>query len=459
MSRVGSHCLRLPHIFPFLSRQSRSQEETTVDHAAIRGWAPPFLASVGGLPHARAKRTWRPRHAAEGDPTPGLRLFRETLQPWRALEVSLGLRWPGALLGHGPHEGAPFPGNGDHDLLGIFAFGHELALACAEPDLGLPADGLHRCGELLQAQWQVPTDVGRIPGSPGPFDASTTRMRIAGLGHAVLLATWPTGIFGRRQPQIAHKLSGMIEARQVAQCGHHGHCDGALDTPQSLEGLDPGREAPGFDLLVEFEFKTSQAFRLFRDGLDVSLKDNLLCRGGTAHLAEPAQGGRAPGGPPGRADIVPQQEGFEPSLGRLQIAEGIFPRPTQGAKRVSVDGRHIHRGEVPGAHEPGQWHSITPVSFDPVPRLFGNQSGGDDPADVALFHQVAIEPIAAGTGFVDEDECRAFRPQLPKQLIDITLPGSNGAEGDNRGTLCLGDRGDGDGLFMDIHANGERARL
>jgi hypothetical protein len=34
-------------------RQRWRQEETTVDQAAIRGWGPTFLASVGGLPRSR----------------------------------------------------------------------------------------------------------------------------------------------------------------------------------------------------------------------------------------------------------------------------------------------------------------------------------------------------------------------------------------------------------------------
>jgi hypothetical protein len=86
-------------------------------------------------------------------------------------------------------------GNGDDDLFGIVAFGHELALPLTEPDRGLPADGLDRCGELCQAQWQVTTDLGRIPIGPGPFDAGTTGLGIAGLGHAALLTARPTGIF------------------------------------------------------------------------------------------------------------------------------------------------------------------------------------------------------------------------------------------------------------------------
>ncbi len=56
------------------------------------------------------------------------------------------------LLGNGPHKGTQFPGNGHHDLVGMFAFGHQVAIPFAEPDLGFPADRLDRCGELFQAQ-------------------------------------------------------------------------------------------------------------------------------------------------------------------------------------------------------------------------------------------------------------------------------------------------------------------
>ena len=68
----------------FVHRKSRSQEETTVAHADSRGLAPTFLASVGCLPHAKDEHTLRPHNAAEGDTTPGLRLFRETLETWQA---------------------------------------------------------------------------------------------------------------------------------------------------------------------------------------------------------------------------------------------------------------------------------------------------------------------------------------------------------------------------------------
>jgi len=54
-----------------------------------------------------------------------------------------------------------------------------VAIAFAEPDLGLPTDGLDRGGELFQTQLEVPTDSGRILVGPGPFDQGTPGMGIA----------------------------------------------------------------------------------------------------------------------------------------------------------------------------------------------------------------------------------------------------------------------------------------
>ena len=77
-----------------------------------------------------------------------------------------------------------------------------------------------------------------------------------------------------------HALSGVIDARQVAEFGHRAHRDGALDTPSGLERFDHRLEAPGFDLVPEFVFETLQACGLCGDGLDVVLKDHWLLWGG-----------------------------------------------------------------------------------------------------------------------------------------------------------------------------------
>ena len=80
---------------------------------------------------------------------------------------------------------------------------------------------------------------------------------------------------------------------------------------------------------MEFLFQTLEAFGVFGDRPHVFLEDDLLRRGGTDDLAEPPEVGRAPGGPARIADILPQEKGFEPKLGGLEIADGIFTSPAQ----------------------------------------------------------------------------------------------------------------------------------
>ena len=76
----------------------------------------------------------------------------------------------------------------------MLACGHELAIPLTELDLGLPADGVDRAGELCPAPWPVSTDCGRIPVGAGPFDQGTTGRVRPGLGHAARLTPPPPGI-------------------------------------------------------------------------------------------------------------------------------------------------------------------------------------------------------------------------------------------------------------------------
>jgi hypothetical protein len=191
-------------------------------------------------------------------------------------QPSLCLRCHSNVLGNRPQKDTQFPGNGNHDLMGLFAFDHQVAIPVAEPNLGLPADGLDRCGERCQAQLEMTPDCGRIPVGPGPFAQGTTGMGMASLGKTALLTPCPTGIFRGREPEIMHELSGGIEARQVAQFGHRDHRHRELDPAQGLEGLDHG----SVHLLGECECQTAQTGSLFSDGLAVFLTDNVLRGGG-----------------------------------------------------------------------------------------------------------------------------------------------------------------------------------
>jgi hypothetical protein len=65
-----------------------------------------------------------------------------------------------------------------------------------------------------------------------------------------------------------HELSGVLNARQVTQCGYGGDRDRALDTAEGLEGRDHRLQTPGVSLRVACECQTAQTFRLGRDGLE-----------------------------------------------------------------------------------------------------------------------------------------------------------------------------------------------
>ena len=54
---------------------------------------------------------------------------------------------------------------------------------------------------------------------------------------------------------------------------------------------------------------------------------------------------------------------------------------------------------------------------------------------------------------------RAFGLQLPDECIDVTLAGTDGAEGDDLSVVFFGDRGDRNRVFMDIQTDVECARL
>jgi hypothetical protein len=73
--------------------------------------------------------------------------------------------------------------------------------------------------------------------------------------------------------------------------------------------------------------------------------------------------------------------------------------------------------------------------------------------------EIAIEPVATGAGFIDEDETLRLRLELTSELIDIRVSCADGPEGDDVGVVIFGDIGHGDGVFVDIQTAREWARL
>ena len=306
----------------------------------------------------------------------------------------------------------------------------------------------------------MPADLGRVAVGPGAFDQGLAGVAVAGLGDAALTALPAAGIFARCEAEIAHELSGVIEAGQVAEFGDEGDGGEELYASQCLDGFDDGIEAPIPGLVLEFGLKALQPCLLFRDGTDIFLEDDLLRRGVADHLTEPAQVSGSPVGLAFVADILAQQEGLQAVLGGLEVFDGIFAGAGQVADRLVGDIRDIDGGEVAAAHEAGECDGIAAVGFHAVAGLFGNERGGDDPAGEFFPGQVAIQPVAAGTGLVDEDQSGGFGFQCADQFIDIALAGADGTEGDDVSAprlRCIGDR---DGFLVDVETDVEcSARL
>jgi hypothetical protein len=284
-------------------------------------------------------------------------------------------------------------------------------------------------------------------------------MSVTGFGHRSLPAWLPGGIFRGDQTQEFHEFSGVIETGELANVCHRSDRDSAWYAAQGLKGFNHRGQTPRFDRFVECLCETLESFGLLMNRTDIFLKDDVWRRCGTDDLREPPQVGRVPMGPAHRADVLPEQEGFEPKRGGFEIAYGLFTCPAK-----VPNGFIVHAGDIDGrkiirACQPGQWHGVPTVGFDTVARLCGKQRWRHDPAIVAFFCQLPGEPGATRSSFIDEDEVVGLGLEFSDEVVDVGLSCPDGAEVGDLSTVILSDIGNSDRLFMDIHSDVERARL
>src|SRR5919109_1911549 len=300
------------------------------------------------------------------------------------------------------------------------------SIALAQSDLGCPTAVLNGLGWGVESAWQLPADRGGIAVGPGAFAQGAAGLGVAGCGQGALSASLTRGILRRHQAQALHALSGVMEAGEVAPCRHRGHRHRALYAAPRLQRRDDRGQPPGFDLFLACLCEPLEAFGVFGDRPDICLENDWLRRGGTDDLGEPAAMGRAPRGPARITGVVSAPAGFAAARGVFAIAEGLFTRPAEVAHRFVCHRGDIDRGKITRARQAGQWHGVPAAGWDAVAGLLREQGGGDDPAVVALFGEIAGEPGATGAGFVDEEEVCGCRWPLADQLIEVTLTRADG---------------------------------
>jgi hypothetical protein len=258
------------------------------------------------------------------------------------------------------------------------------------------------------------------------------------------------GICRRGKPEITHEWSGVLTAGEVAKLCHRGDRDGALDTPEPLESIDPRGEPPALDLLVKFLLKALETCRVCADRLPVCLHNDRLRRWRADDLAEPSEVRRTPGGAAHRADILPEEKRVAPKRGSLASPDRLCTSAAQVPNRGILDCRDIDRCQVTRAPQAGQRDRVPTVGVDPIAGLLGDQRGGHPPADMALLGQLAVAPVPARTCLSDQDERRAFGWPPTDEGIDVTRSCPDGAEGDDVGPVVLGDRRHGTSIVVNI---------
>jgi hypothetical protein len=264
-------------------------------------------------------------------------------------------------------------------------------------------------------------------------------MRGTRFGNRSLAALFTGGMLRGKQAQKLHQCSWTLKACQGPHVRHEGDGRGQLYPPQSLPGLDHRGQAPGCDRLVALVLQTLEAVGVFAPRSDLVLKNDVLRRRGSDDFREPSQGGWPPIGPAPVAAIMPEQKGVEAVWGVFEIADGVFTRA----------------GEI----ATGEWHGISAVRLDPVARFLGDQRRCHPPTVVPFCGQIAGEPGATGTRFIDEDEVCGLGLPLTDKVIEITLAGAKASQDHALGAVSLRPIGHRNRVLVDIHADEECARL
>jgi len=301
----------------------------------------------------------------------------------------------------------------------------------------------------------VRRDLGGVAVGPGSLYESAARMGVAGFGDATLAAAASRGVLAGSDANKGGELARRVEAGEIAELGGDGECGDFLNASESLECLDDGAQAPGGKELVDVVDDPREAFEVVVDGSEVLLKDDLLRGGGADDLGQIAPVGIVPIGAPGVVEAESEQEGLETMLGGLQIDERILAGAGEIADGLVVDLGDVDGSEVPGTEEPGELESVAAVGLDVVAGLARDERGSDDEAIDLLRGEVAVEHVAAGTGFVDDEESGRLAREVTQELVDVGLTGADGTHEDGFFRARLGGVGDRDGILVDVESDEE----
>jgi len=195
--------------------------------------------------------------------------------------------------------------------------------------------------------WPRSADLRGLARGPGACDEYASGLGVACVGPRPLSAWRPGGVFRGGQAQAWPQCSGGSTPGPGTPGGSQGDGPRAGHAAQGLQSLDHRGQTPGWHGLVECVREPWEACGRRLPCADVFWK-NIGWRGrGPDHVREPPQGGRAPRGPAGVAEIVVQHKGFQTAWGVFASTDGICTRPGEVAPGFLVDrGDRDHRASA-----------------------------------------------------------------------------------------------------------------
>jgi len=150
---------------------------------------------------------------------------------------------------------------------------------------------------------------------------------------------------------------------------------------------------------------------------------------------------------------VAQQQRLQPEAASVEIAERVLARAGEIADGFVRNVGHVDGREIAGARQAGQGHGVALVRLHAIARFPRDQGGGDDDARQGLSREIAVEPVAAGPGLVDEHERRALALHLADEGVDVALPRADRAHVHGIGGAIGGRVGNGNGVLGNVETD------
>jgi hypothetical protein len=136
-----------------------------------------------------------------------------------------------------------------------------------------------------------------------------------------------------------------------------------------------------------------------------------------------------------------------------KVPQDILPGTRQIPNGLLLHSGNIHRGKVARTHETSQLHGVPAIGLDPIPRLLGNEGGGNYQTGVSFFAQVPVEAVAGRTGLVGEDQLLSVSLEPADELVDIAFSGADGPNEGNIGLAIIGNIPDRDEVLVHIQTD------